>query len=46
MVKEGKHVIVVAGTYKAPAILAALKGELFNVWITDDDTARKILDAK
>jgi DNA-binding transcriptional regulator LsrR (DeoR family) len=46
MVKEKKSVIVVAGTHKTAAILAALKGELFNVWITDDDTARKLLDAK
>ncbi|WP_263377093.1 sugar-binding domain-containing protein [Granulicella aggregans] len=45
MVKQDKRVIVVAGTYKANAVLAALKGKLFNVWVTDDRTAKQVLDA-
>ena len=43
MVRRGKEVIVIAGAYKTPAIRAALKGQLFNVWITDEPTAREIL---
>ena len=43
LVRSGKQVVVVAGIYKVPAILAALKGKLFNVWITDEETARTIL---
>ncbi len=46
MCRVGKQVIVIAGTYKVPAILAAIKGKLFNVWITDEETARNILTAK
>jgi DNA-binding transcriptional regulator LsrR (DeoR family) len=46
MVNDKKHVIVMAGTYKVPAIVAALKGKLFNVWITDEEAARKVLAAK
>ncbi len=45
-VREGKPVIVCAGPFKLPAILAALKGKLFNVWFTDEDTARKVLAKK
>jgi len=38
MVKDGKTVIVIAGTRKERAVYAALKAELFNVWITDRGT--------
>ena len=31
---------MIAGVNKEPAIRAALKGKLFNHWITDDETAR------
>jgi DNA-binding transcriptional regulator LsrR (DeoR family) len=43
MVTTGRQVIVAAGIYKTRAIIAALKGKLFNVWITDDVTAREVL---
>ena len=43
MVKRGKTVIVIAGQHKEDAIRAALAGKLFNVWITDDRTARLML---
>jgi DNA-binding transcriptional regulator LsrR (DeoR family) len=46
MVSTGKEVIVAAGMYKTRALLAALKGKLFNVWITDDKTAGEILASK
>jgi len=45
MVNEGKPVIFIGGPFKLPAIIAALKGRLFNVWFTDDETARKVLAA-
>jgi len=45
LVKEKKRVIVIAGVYKEPAIRAALKGKFFNVWFTDEETARNILAA-
>ena len=44
MVKDGKKVVVLAGTYKARAILTGLKAKLFNVLITDQDAARNVLD--
>jgi DNA-binding transcriptional regulator LsrR (DeoR family) len=43
MVADQKTVIVIEGNYKVPAIYAALKGELFNVWITDEQSARAVL---
>lgn len=43
MVDDGKKVIAIAGVHKEPAIRAALKGKLFNVWFTDEVTARNIL---
>ncbi|HTW31113.1 MAG TPA: sugar-binding domain-containing protein [Candidatus Sulfotelmatobacter sp.] len=39
-----KKVVVIAGKHKVDAIKAALQGKLFNVWITDELTARHILD--
>ena len=45
MVEERKPVIVIEGSYKVPAIVAALKGRLFNVWITDEAAARQALAA-
>jgi DNA-binding transcriptional regulator LsrR (DeoR family) len=44
MVKDDKRVILIGGLFKTPAIMAALRGKLFNVWFTDEDTARKVLD--
>ena len=44
MVAERKPVIVTAGTYKLEAVRAALKGKLFNVLITDEHSARGLLE--
>lgn len=44
LVLAKRPVVVIAGVYKEPAIRAALKGELFNHWITDDETARRIIE--
>ena len=46
MVADDKKVIVPAGPYKLPAIKAALQAKLFNVLITDEDTARRVADGK
>jgi DNA-binding transcriptional regulator LsrR (DeoR family) len=46
MVKAGKAVIVNAGSFKEPALIAALKGKLFNVWFTNEDAARNVLRSK
>jgi DNA-binding transcriptional regulator LsrR (DeoR family) len=46
LVKNGKRVILMAGPFKIPAIHAALKGQLFNVWFTDEDTARNVLERR
>jgi DNA-binding transcriptional regulator LsrR (DeoR family) len=43
LVDRNKTVVVIAGVHKETAIRAALKGKLFNYWITDDETARNIL---
>jgi DNA-binding transcriptional regulator LsrR (DeoR family) len=40
---QKKVVVVIAGIHKEAAIKAALKGKLFNYWITDDETARYVL---
>ena len=45
MVDEKRAVVVIAGVNKEPAIRAALRGKLFNHWITDDLTVRSILDS-
>jgi len=46
-VQEGEtRVVVIAGVHKETPLLAALRAELFNVWFTDEQTARKILAAK
>jgi DNA-binding transcriptional regulator LsrR (DeoR family) len=44
MVANGKKVIVIAGHRKEMAILAALKGRLFNVLFTDNNTAEWLLE--
>jgi DNA-binding transcriptional regulator LsrR (DeoR family) len=44
MVDQGKKVVAIAGPYKVPAISAALRAKAFNVWITDEDSARQIAD--
>jgi DNA-binding transcriptional regulator LsrR (DeoR family) len=45
MVQAAKPVIVAAGPYKIGAIKAALKGKLFNVLITDGDSAGRLAEA-
>lgn len=44
MVRDGKKVVVLAGTYKTRAIFTGLKAKLFNVLITDQDAARNVLE--
>lgn len=39
-----KKVVVIAGPFKVEAIMAALRGKLFNVLITDEGTAQRILE--
>ncbi len=46
MVKERKKVIVIAGHRKEDAIRTALEKKLFNVWITDENSARFVLKRK
>lgn len=43
MVKDRKKVVVIAGHRKEEAIRAALAAKLFNVWITDENSARLAL---
>jgi DNA-binding transcriptional regulator LsrR (DeoR family) len=45
MVNTRKDVIVMAGAFKEDAVLAALRGQLFNIWFTNEDAARRILEA-
>jgi len=44
MCDQRKTVIAIAGPYKLEPIKAALKGKLINVLITDEHTAREILE--
>jgi DNA-binding transcriptional regulator LsrR (DeoR family) len=44
MVKKGKRVVAFGGPYLLKPTKAALKGEVFNVWITDEHTARQIAE--
>lgn len=44
LVARGKSVVVVAGPFKLPAIRAALRGKLFNVLVTDEKTAKQLLE--
>jgi len=46
MVEKGGKVIVIAGTYKVRAIQAALKNQLFNVLITDEQSAKQLVAMK
>lgn len=39
-----KKIVVVGGTFKEKVLSATLKGDLCNVLITDEQTARKLLD--
>jgi DNA-binding transcriptional regulator LsrR (DeoR family) len=41
--KEKRKVVAIAGSLKEGAILPALRAKLFNVWITDTDTAKWVL---
>jgi DNA-binding transcriptional regulator LsrR (DeoR family) len=43
IVKSGGKVIAIAGPFKTKAIRAALKAKVMNIWVTDEETARKIL---
>jgi DNA-binding transcriptional regulator LsrR (DeoR family) len=43
MVAAAKPVFVMAGPFKVPQIKAALIGKLFNVFVTDEHTARELL---
>jgi DNA-binding transcriptional regulator LsrR (DeoR family) len=45
MVDSGKKVVTMAGPYKIRAIIACLRARAFNVWITDEDSARQVLAA-
>lgn len=45
MVREGKDVVMIAGRYKEKALAAALKGKIGNVLITDDRTAKQLLES-
>jgi DNA-binding transcriptional regulator LsrR (DeoR family) len=44
MVETGKRVVAIAGPRKLPAVMAALKAKVFNVWITDSATANEALN--
>lgn len=46
MVSTGRKVVAIAGPYKVAAIRAALNAKAFNVWITDEDSARQIADGE
>jgi DNA-binding transcriptional regulator LsrR (DeoR family) len=46
MVELKKKVIVMAGPFKIPALMAGLRGKLFNVLITDEDSARQLATAR
>ncbi len=46
MVEQKKKVIVMAGPFKIPALMAALRGQLFSVLITDEDSARQLAEAR
>lgn len=46
MVFEKKDVVVIAGAYKERAIYAALNAGLFNVWITNQEAAKTVLEMK
>jgi DNA-binding transcriptional regulator LsrR (DeoR family) len=43
MVATGKKVVASGGPYKLDAIKVALKSKMFNVWITDEHTARELV---
>jgi DNA-binding transcriptional regulator LsrR (DeoR family) len=43
LVENERTVIATAGPFKLPAIRAALTGKLMNVWVTDEDTASRVL---
>jgi DNA-binding transcriptional regulator LsrR (DeoR family) len=46
MVKAEKPVIVIAGPFKEAAVRAALEGDLINWWVTDESTAKLMLEEK
>lgn len=45
MVATGKKVVAFGGPYKLDAIKIALRAKMFNVWITDEHTARQVVEA-
>jgi deoxyribonucleoside regulator len=46
MVRDNKTVVVIAGKYKEPGLEAILRGEIGNVIITSENTARTIIERK
>ena len=46
MVVSNRIVVAFGGPYKRKAIEAALRGGIFNVWFTDEHTAREIAAAQ
>jgi len=46
MVTKKRDVLVIAGAFKEPAIIAALKGKLFNIWFTNEAAALTVLEAE
>ncbi len=46
MVKADKRMVVATGRYKLPSLRAALKGQLFNVLITDEMAAKELLNSE
>lgn len=44
LVAEKKRVVTIAGPFKLPAIKATLAAKAFNIWITDEFTARKVAE--
>jgi DNA-binding transcriptional regulator LsrR (DeoR family) len=44
MVQDGKLVVAFGGPFCLPAIKVALEAKIFNVWITDEHTARQIAE--
>jgi DNA-binding transcriptional regulator LsrR (DeoR family) len=44
LVDRGKRVVTIAGPFKMAAIKATLAAKAFNVWITDEFTARRVAE--
>ena len=44
LVAEGKRVVTIAGPFKMVAVKAALAAKAFNIWVTDEFTARLVAE--